>query len=632
MTDLVSPAETASQPDSKKVSVQSLSTDPVATISPGGSTVATQRNDTSTNPVHTTAEASSTASTAKSNNTTKAAAAITTKTSETSAPASAPSNVKPFTHPIPKKGAPVLPPVPMHHPYAHHHYYAYHQHMAAASSKSTDPKKSGIAVKQPNSKSAGKQGAGATGQPPPPPIYPPPPPHLAQHHHAYQAWAAYRYAQQHSQYHGGPPPPGPPPPWNADAYAAAHQAYAAAASKTAATAAQKGNTKKGSSAESGTAATASVGSASAPSLPPHHHYPSHSGSVPQPPAGPYRYSDPTLRRDAMTRISGGSDKIKNHLNATAASKSNSPSSSLPPHPALASGSPPAPVSSAVGKNGIVGGPVMVGANRTPPDPATLHMLELEARAEGATSPSQIEDFHREEVTTMGCTCKKTKCLKLYCQCFAVKIYCGSNCRCLSCHNSAEHESERQNAIRSILSRNPTAFDTKFQKNNRKIPGSMVGPGALVAHSGTNSTASNSGGVVHGRLSAMDIPHARTISHKVGCKCRKSACVKKYCECYAGNVKCSINCRCVGCKNMPPGGFGPRPEESDADATSTVKTTPTKNMMSTPIKKEPSWMMSAAQNLVCIFYHWFLYFAGFLDCVFLTPFSLSSLAFYYIRLS
>lgn len=612
MTGQLLQKETESQPNSKKVPVPVASAASAATKPLTGSV--------STTMVPTTADAvpSMTTTTSKSKNTKKAAVATATKAGAPSPSKTSPPTAAKYIHSIPTKGAPVLPPVPIHHPYAHHHYYAYHQHMAVANANSTDPKKAGVGIKssnpQPNSVASynaaqykklgvggetaaatrGKQGAGAPGKPPPPQMYPPPPPHLPPHHHAYQAWAAYRYAQQHSQYHGGPPPPppGPPPPWNADAYAAAHQAYAAAASKTAAAGAtsKKGKNKKGSSVESGAAAT---GSAGAPTLPPHHHYPPHSGPPP-PPAGPYRYSDTTLRRDALSRVGGPSDNNKNHPNGGAATKGSSPGSSH-------SGNPPTPVSSTLSKNGVIGGPVMVGANHTPPDPATLHMLELEARAEGATSPSQIEDFHREEVTTMGCTCKKTKCLKLYCQCFAVKIYCGANCRCLSCSNSQEHESERQDAIRAILSRNPTAFDTKFQKNNRKMLSRM---GGIKAPPEANPAASAaSGGHIHGGLGVMDIPHARTISHKLGCKCRKSACMKKYCECYAGNVKCSANCRCVGCKNMPPGGFGPTPGANNAainpNAAANVKITPTKNIMTTPVKKEPSWMMNAAQNLVSI---------------------------------
>jgi Tesmin/TSO1-like CXC domain, cysteine-rich domain len=122
--------------------------------------------------------------------------------------------------------------------------------------------------------------------------------------------------------------------------------------------------------------------------------------------------------------------------------------------------------------------------------------------EGATSPSQIETSHRDEVQHMGCTCKKTRCLKLYCQCFGAKIYCGSNCRCLQCHNTPKNEKARKDAIRIIVARNPSAFDTKFKK---AITGAVM-PGSPEA--------------------AVASPEAKTLSHKVGCKCRRSNCMKK----------------------------------------------------------------------------------------------------------
>jgi protein lin-54 len=33
-----------------------------------------------------------------------------------------------------------------------------------------------------------------------------------------------------------------------------------------------------------------------------------------------------------------------------------------------------------------------------------------------------------------CTCRKSKCLKKYCECLSAGLKCGQWCKCLDCHN------------------------------------------------------------------------------------------------------------------------------------------------------------------------------------------------------
>lgn len=57
----------------------------------------------------------------------------------------------------------------------------------------------------------------------------------------------------------------------------------------------------------------------------------------------------------------------------------------------------------------------------------------------ASGPPTISPAHPEELRAV-CNCKKSKCLKLYCQCFAAMMHCGENCNCNDCSNRVESES------------------------------------------------------------------------------------------------------------------------------------------------------------------------------------------------
>jgi len=61
-----------------------------------------------------------------------------------------------------------------------------------------------------------------------------------------------------------------------------------------------------------------------------------------------------------------------------------------------------------------------------------------------------------------CNCRNSKCLKLYCECFASGFYCiPGKCNCNPCNNNANYESIRQSAIQATLDKSPNAFRPKI---------------------------------------------------------------------------------------------------------------------------------------------------------------------------
>lgn len=83
------------------------------------------------------------------------------------------------------------------------------------------------------------------------------------------------------------------------------------------------------------------------------------------------------------------------------------------------------------------------------------------------NPVKVQDIqHPQKITSnassSGCTCKKSKCLKLYCQCFASSATCvKEKCVCVSCENVVGNDAKIAAAKNVILERNPRAFEDKF---------------------------------------------------------------------------------------------------------------------------------------------------------------------------
>lgn len=123
--------------------------------------------------------------------------------------------------------------------------------------------------------------------------------------------------------------------------------------------------------------------------------------------------------------------------------------------------------------------------------------------------SEVQKSNNNVLSATTCNCKKSKCLKLYCQCFSSENFCGSSCKCASCHNTAMHIADRQVVIDAIVSRNPLAFKKKSSNGEGKA------------------------------------------THMRGCQCRKSGCKKKYCVCFGSGMECSDICKCQDCYNGKP---------------------------------------------------------------------------------
>ncbi|KAL6748299.1 hypothetical protein V8C86DRAFT_1798488 [Haematococcus lacustris] len=120
------------------------------------------------------------------------------------------------------------------------------------------------------------------------------------------------------------------------------------------------------------------------------------------------------------------------------------------------------------------------------------------------------------------------CNSRYCECFASGRHC-EGCNCTNCFNNRENEVTRQTAVEAILERNPNAFRPKIQVNEETMAASSIPRHTMPTADGVQK-------------------------HSKGCNCKKSACLKKYCECFQAGVFCSASCKCMDCKNFDVSGI------------------------------------------------------------------------------
>ncbi|KAL3795038.1 hypothetical protein HJC23_006359 [Cyclotella cryptica] len=117
-----------------------------------------------------------------------------------------------------------------------------------------------------------------------------------------------------------------------------------------------------------------------------------------------------------------------------------------------------PVTQNAGESAI---PEEVGAKDdvTPPNEAS-----------GDPSPLQSVNATNDDATSVpalpavaSCACIKTRCLKLYCECFSRGQRCAESCECNDCRNNDEHGEERIEAIKMALERKPNAFNDEIKR-------------------------------------------------------------------------------------------------------------------------------------------------------------------------
>jgi hypothetical protein len=148
-----------------------------------------------------------------------------------------------------------------------------------------------------------------------------------------------------------------------------------------------------------------------------------------------------------------------------------------------------------------GGPPRGSTTSMPPPAVPSKRVRADKSDKRAASPTKGKAYNSigkgmGQQRGTGCNRSKSRCLKLYCVCFAGQRICLDSCNCDNCANSG-HEDD------------------------------------TLAHAAASA----------------EVAMKKRYNYSAGCQCMNSNCLKKYCVCFRDEIACSKACKCVACENQ-----------------------------------------------------------------------------------
>ena len=214
----------------------------------------------------------------------------------------------------------------------------------------------------------------------------------------------------------------------------------------------------------------------------------------------------------------------------------------PLHPSMASSAAsPSPLMSAAQQVtkltssipiGVPGPHPYLSSLMAPPLPSLA--VSSASSASSSASPSPLQ----AAVSSKSCNCKKSRCLKLYCECFARGEYCR-DCNCVGCENTTKEEDrgKREKAIGQVMERDRNGFYRSTHAVDKNSAGGRALSNALMsavmyraAQQAQMNKATGNGAAAKLPPPPFPLPlllaspfHA--VTHPKGCHCKKSECQK-----------------------------------------------------------------------------------------------------------